>query len=431
MKRITVLGKRYQLRAAFIMLLCFSQNYAYAAIEWMVPTSFCYTSSQNIACIPTIEAAAISACSTVGAASALSLVYSTPTVATPYFATAHCSYWNFSIVGYGICPPGYNYNPTSILCERNVPSCTPPMVLDSATNRCEQPKCVAPNSINSSNGQCEPPAYLTITLLGGRITEPATLLPFNAVVQNQNGVAQSGKQVTITVDVTSGTGGHIHTANRPKGTFTCASALGASSAACTLTTDYSGQTPFEFVATPVSGIHTITATCTGCSNTATAQVNVKVEDLIPIPAAPQLYALQDSAGTVIGAVAGKHTANHYLTSAAVGKLNSLAKLYTTKINPQAILYLNDASLTWGGLFDVGSSTPWSSPHSTHDKGRSLDIRAANSGSNNEGAVSATDFRKFIGQANGKGFKVGLHCKNSSDTNYCLGQPKNRHFHVDF
>jgi hypothetical protein len=46
-------------------------------------------------------------------------------------------------------------------------------------------------------------------------------------------------------------------------------------------------------------------------------------------------------------------------------------------------------------------------------------------------VSATDFREFVKQANGSGFKMGLHCKNSSDTNYCLGQPNNRHFHVDF
>lgn len=277
----------------------------------------------------------------------------------------------------------------------------------------------------------------TLPTNGTYTIKPSTILPLNAVVKDQNGVVQAGKQVTITVNVQSGTngvpdgnGGHLHTENRPKGVFTCSSSLGASPATCTLTTDYSGQAPFIFVATPVSGAHTITATCTGCGNTATAPVNVKVDDLIPIPASPR-YALQDSTGAVIGAIPGKHTANHYLTSTAIGKLEKLAKLYTTKINSKGMLYLNDASLVWGGLFDVGSSTPWSSPHSLHDKGRSLDIRAANSGPNNEGAVPATDFREFIKQANGNGFKMGLHCKNSSDTNYCLGQPNNRHFHVDF
>lgn len=267
---------------------------------------------------------------------------------------------------------------------------------------------------------------ITITLSGGTEVEPSTLLPFNVVVKDQNGVVQSGKQVTITSTVQDGTGGHIHTDKRPKGILACAS-MGSST--CTLTTDGSGQAPFDFISTPVSGTHSITATCDGCSNTATANVDVKVKDLIPIPGSP-LYALSDSNG-VIGAIPGKHTDNHYLTSTAKGELNALARLYKTKINPKAILYLNDASLVWGGLFDVGSSTPWLSPHSLHDKGKSLDIRAANSGPNNEGAVSATDFQKFLKLAKENGFKMGLHCKNSSDTNYCLGQPNNRHIHVDF
>lgn len=258
---------------------------------------------------------------------------------------------------------------------------------------------------------------------------PSATLPLNAVVKDQNGVVQGGKQVTITANVQDGTGGHLHAENRPKGVFTCSSSLTAPPATCTLTTDYSGQAPFIFVSTPVSGTHTITATCAGCGNTATAPVNVKVADLMPIPASP-LYALTDLAGAVIGAIPGKHTANHHLTATAISKLGDLANIYT-KVNPNAKLYLNDASLVWGGLFDVGNSTPWSSPHSLHDKGASLDIRAANSGPNNEGAVPATLFAVFLDKSRRKGFKIGLHCRNSSDTTYCLGQPNNRHFHVDF
>lgn len=155
-----------------------------------------------------------------------------------------------------------------------------------------------------------------------------------------------------------------------------------------------------------------------------------MNDLIPIPASPQLYALTNSAGAVIGAIPGKYTANHYLTSASIAKLETLSNIYI-KLNPQAKLYLNDASLEWGGLFDVESSTPWSSPHNLHHKGRSLDIRVANSGQNNEGAVPATLFESFLDEARKGGFRMGLHCKNSSGTNYCLGQPSNRHFHVDF
>ena len=269
---------------------------------------------------------------------------------------------------------------------------------------------------------------LTITLSGKNTMQPAALLPFNAVVTDQNGLVQQGKQVVISVNVQDGTGGHIHTENRPKGILSCDTSFGASAGTCTLTTDYSGQAAFNFIATPISGTHTITATCEGCGNTATASVNVKVDNLIPIPSSP-LYALEDSAHNVIGAIPGKHTDNHYLTRTAITKLKQLAAIYIT-VNPGAKLYLNDASLVWGGLFDVGG-TPWQSPHSLHDTGVSLDIRAANSGPNTEGAIPATLFDSFLKEAKKRGLEMGLHCKNSSDTNYCLGQPNNRHFHVDF
>lgn len=320
----------------------------------------------------------------------------------------------------------YSYNPTTGMCVREA-------------------QCLAPNVINPTTGQCEPPETYTITIEpsgtslpsnGTYTILPSTALPLYAVVKDQNGLVQSGKQVSLTVSVQTGTdgvpdgnGGHIHKDNRPKGKFACSSVWdpGSETATCALTTDGSGKDPFIFIPTAVSGAHTITATCSDCGNTATAPVNVKVDNLITIPASP-LYALSDSNG-VIGAIPGKHTDNHYLTSSAITKLKQLASIYIA-VNPGAKLYLNDASLVWGGLFDVGS-TPWVSPHSLHDKGRSLDIRAANSGPNNEGSVPATFFLKFVSHAQQKGFNIGLHCKNSTDTNYCLGQPNNRHFHVDF
>lgn len=273
------------------------------------------------------------------------------------------------------------------------------------------------------------PNNLTIKLdyEGVAPIEPTALLPFHATVTDQNGVAQAGKSVTVSVNVNDGTGGHIHTDGRPKGILSCASSMGGELASCTLSTDYSGQVLFDFISTPISGTHVITATCSGCSNTETKSVDVKVSNLIPIPASTK-YALADSNGNVIG-VTWKHKKNHFLTSPSVLKLNKLADVYDD-VNPDAVLYLNDASLEWGGLFDVGSRS-WSAPHSTHHKGRSLDVRAANSGPNNEGAVPAARFKEFLREAKDKKFSLGLHCKDSSDTSYCLGQPNNRHFHVDF
>ncbi len=332
-------------------------------------------------------------------------------------------------------------------------TCTDPYVPDSTGTSCVPPPPPPPNCPAHASGppcacnagykfdatrtSCIQEQY-TISIQPARTNNgaytilPSTALPLEAVVTDQNGVVQAGKQVTLIVDVQGGSGGHDHNENRPKGIFTCGSM--ETSWACTLTTGYNGQASFIFVSTPVSGTHTITATCTGCGNTATAPVHVKVGDpaggdLTTIPGSP-LYALEDSAGNVIGAIKGKHSDNHYLTATAIGRLKDLATLYKTSINPKAILYLNDASLVWGGLFDVGS-TPWSSPHSLHDTGVSLDIRAANSGPNNEGVVPDTLLREFIKQTQNNNFNAALHCQGSTVTAVCLGIPYNRHIHVDF
>lgn len=408
---------------ALLFLLALFSPPAHAVIQTTTPVTY-WTWGGGVQ-YPTQYSTGDAACA------AFALLYGPNVTGTYAVGTSGCY---FSGQGFNLAP-GISQH---ISCPIDTAN---PWIYSASTNMCERPSdcpahargipcvCDTGYKMDAAGTSCVQEQY-TITLQGGSSMQPATLLPFNATVKDQNGVVKPNKQVTISVNVEDGTGGHIHTENRPNGTFTCASSQGASSAICTLTTDYNGQTPFEFVATPVSGTHTITATCAGCNNTATAQVNVKVDGLIPLPAAPQLYALQDSAGTVIGVVAGRHTANHYLTSTAIGKLKELTNIYAT-VNPGTKLYLNDASLEWGGLFDVGNNTPWSSPHSTHDKGRSLDIRAANSGPNNEGAVPATVFKKFISEASKGKFRMGLHCKNSSDTNYCLGQPNNRHFHVDF
>jgi hypothetical protein len=270
---------------------------------------------------------------------------------------------------------------------------------------------------------------------------PSTALPLDAIVKDQNGLVQAGKQVALTVSVQDdtngvqdGNGGHIHKENRPKGKFACSAQYdpGSETATCTLTTDGSGKAPFIFIPTAVSGAHTITATCSGCGNTATAPVNVKVDNLITIPASPR-YALSDSNG-VIGAIPGQHTDNHYLTAAAITKLTDFATNYQKTVNPRAKLYLNDASLVWGGLFDVDVNKPWSTPHNGHDRGVSIDIRAANSGVNNEGAVPPTLFDEVSKSAAQVNAKAALHCMDNGVLQIgkvCNGIPNNRHFHVDF
>lgn len=156
-----------------------------------------------------------------------------------------------------------------------------------------------------------------------------------------------------------------------------------------------------------------------------------VNGITEIPGS-QFYALKDNAGNVIGAVPGRHSKNHYLTGAAIAKLKDFAKAYQEIVNPGAKLYLNDASLEWGGLFDVGGN--WATPHAGHRRGVGLDIRAANSGPNNEGAVPITAFDKLAKTVAEKGAKAALHCTQNGVLRIgapCNGIPNNRHFHVDF
>jgi hypothetical protein len=266
----------------------------------------------------------------------------------------------------------------------------------------------------------------TLTLTPESATiEPGQSYTFSATVTKQGGGAPSiPVPVLVKVDVDPTSGGHSHgDGGRPKGSLSTTSGV----------TSF----PITFSSTEISGIHTITATCDLCVNSpkaATVQVMIKAAqtgDLITIPASPTLYALTDSNGDVIGAVKNVHTDNHYLTKAAIGKLGNLAILYKTKVNSKMVLYLNDASLVWGGLFDVDVDNPWSTPHSSHDIGTSLDIRAQNSFPIKEGAVPITDFLKFITESKKNHFRVALHCKGSTQTSVCYGRLDNRHFHVDF
>ncbi|MDP2762398.1 MAG: hypothetical protein Q8O64_18690 [Sideroxyarcus sp.] len=258
------------------------------------------------------------------------------------------------------------------------------------------------------------PDNFTINILGSTTTEPSSLLPFNAVVKDQNGVAQSGRKVTISVDVQEGTGGHLHTENRPKGTFTCSSALGTSPAICTLTTDSSGQAPFEFVATPISGTHTITATCDKCDDTASKSVDVKVAGLEPIsPSA--LYALYESDGSVIGAVKSRHESNHYLTPTAANMLLVIAINCYHQYPNGPVLHVNDASLMWGGVLDFDAEAEWNTPHKEHRRGTVVDIRA----NSKTGAIPSGNFDAFIQLAKDRGVHAKIHSQGQA----------NQHFHV--
>ena len=194
---------------------------------------------------------------------------------------------------------------------------------------------------NLNNKTCERdvPDTLTITLSGGTEVEPSKgsdikTLPIIATVIDQSTKKPPTNQVKVHVSLTVDpkTGGHDHgDSTRPRGGIaeveTCATDSecwpGPQSTGSKGMTDGNGQVVFNFNAPEASGTHTISATCDGCSNTATKPVDVKVSDLWPIPGSVYYALTEDGSSKVIGSTTN-HTSNHYLTTAASMKLWRLA-----------------------------------------------------------------------------------------------------------
>jgi hypothetical protein len=193
-------------------------------------------------------------------------------------------------------------------------------------------------------------------------------------------------------------------------------------------TDGNGEVVFNFNAPEASGTHTISATCDGCSNTATKPVDVKVSDLWPIPGSVYYALVEDGSSKVIGDN-GNHSGNHYLTSAASMKLWRVARdFYEYQIQKSVaiptLLHLNDASLKWGGKFDVAGK--WTGYHFKHDRGNVIDVRA----NTTVGFIPEAYFTDFENMAADMGADAQLHCSATSDPSIdnCAGD-ENRHYHV--
>ena len=287
--------------------------------------------------------------------------------------------------------------------------------------------CLAPTVLNTSTSKCEPPENLTITLYGGTTTEPGISLPFIAAVTNQdNQPPKNPVTVKISLKVDPTSGGHDHgTSDRPRG------GIAGKSVCESDDTCWSQESPanngavvFNFNPTETSGKHTISATCDGCTNNPqTATVNVKVDGLKPIPPSG-LYALYETDGSVIGAVKDRHESNHYLTPTAAIRLLVLAINYHHLHPNDPVLHVNDASLMWGGKFDIAGK--WSGYHYEHDRGVVVDIRA----NTTVGNIPETNFIDFENMATGQGLDAQLHCSPTRDPSIdnCVGDI-NRHYHV--
>ncbi len=170
----------------------------------------------------------------------------------------------------------------------------------------------------------------------------------------QNGVPVAGKGVNYKLTAKAGPDGHDHSnlSTKPVGFIVA----GVTNAVGELK---SAHIPSEF-----SGIYSVEASCDGCSNKATLDVAVRVPDLVeltPDAANPPAY-------TLVGETTS-HGRNHYFSVPAKDALNLLIGVMSGLGwgNPG----INDASIVWGGSFDIGGG--WGSSHGGHREGTEVDI----------------------------------------------------------
>lgn len=297
--------------------------------------------------------------------------------------------------------------------------------------------CDAGYMPNPSATSCVPGGRLTITLQNpladvqpsgtADVYANTSSTVYAQVIDAQTSQPKAGVQVKFSVDVIDNSGGHDgnHYQMRPKGKLLdCGSGSEVETTVCM--TQQDGRATVTFNASSVSGTHTITAGCVNpaCTGMVSGQINVKVPGLGTIPAS-QFY-------TFVGAT-DKHSDNHYLTPEAASVLWRLAATYYFKYRQDTsvpLLQLNDASLVWGGRFDVNGN--WANPHAGHRKGTVIDIRA-NALPTAIPERLFTDFEdmaaKTLMSDGVTAAKAQLHCSKGFDpaTN-CVGD-NNRHFHV--
>jgi hypothetical protein len=247
------------------------------------------------------------------------------------------------------------------------------------------------------------------------------------VVSDQTGLPKQGAVVKIHLEVDLTSGGHDHGekfARRPRGNISGLNCVsdpdGTVPDTYDCTTGPDGHVDFTFNAPEVSGTQNITASCISpqCSGSITDHINVKVDGLWPILASSYYELTEDGSSKIIGSTA-EHGSNHYLTSDAQEQLWLLAQAFfeyqiLNGVAKPTLLHLNDASLEWGGKFDIKGK--WAGKHKEHRRGTVIDIRA-NSAS---GAIPRELTDKYIDIATR--LKIDAHLEYDND-------PVMRHFHT--
>lgn len=239
--------------------------------------------------------------------------------------------------------------------------------------------------------------------------EPDNTAGLVAKVYDENEALVQNVDIELEVETIANSGGHQHHSNdRPKGS------LGGIPPIPHIITGNTESDGFEFAfaAPAVAGDHKIIASCVTetCTQEGPDRVWVGVKELEPL--------LQSSDYVLIGSTS-KHPDNHYLTVESGQIITAIAQMYNHDF-PESVLYLNDASLKRGGLFDITGN--WVPGHNRHRRGTVIDVRA----NNNTGAIQVNRWPAFTSWANWFGAEAILERFYNIDGIEIVA---NRHFHV--
>jgi hypothetical protein len=160
-----------------------------------------------------------------------------------------------------------------------------------------------------------------------------------------------GKEINFSANPKEFSGGHNHSGNRLSGEFDFSSC----------TTDVNGICSVNYMASELGGVESIIGTLSENSGVSDSKdLTVGVPSLIELANGSPFYRLTGETNA--------HLHNHFLASEAFGIFSVVSDFYDEF---SATLGLNDMSLQLGGLFDILGQ--WTSPHSLHREGRSVDI----------------------------------------------------------
>lgn len=200
---------------------------------------------------------------------------------------------------------------------------------------------------------------------------------FTIEVLDGSGLPLTDEIVQIKAEFVPFTGGHEH--NDPallqdkQGRFYGQSRSG--NPLTGLVTDAEGKVEIDsLVASQVAGRYLVTASLKADSTVRdTVQLTVRVPDLV------DFSQINTHIWTLTGAIAGKHTDNHWCTQKMLDSLVAAVVDFHSWTSDAdgggvpLIIAINDMSLKWGGVYDFKGNWNLGGEHSFHRVGLSVDI----------------------------------------------------------